>query len=101
MPHFPEPVAGTVMSLPESGPPGLNGLHLRAGRLPAPGRADEVVVSIAFATAHALKLGDRFHAILKGRRQALTLVGTALSPEFVQQMRPGSVFPDNKRYGVL
>ena len=101
MPNFPEPVAGAVMSLPDSGPPRLNGLHLRSGRLPAPGRGDEVVVSTAFAKAHQLKLGDSFHAILKGRRQALTLVGTALSPEFVQQMRPGSVFPDNKRYGVM
>jgi putative ABC transport system permease protein len=101
MPNFPEPVAAVVMSLPDAGPPGLNGLHLRAGRLPAPGRADEVVVSTSFAGAHSLQLGDRFHAILNGRRQALTMVGTALSPEFIQQMRPGSVFPDNKRYGVL
>lgn len=101
MPAFPEPVAAAVMSPPDGGPPGLNGLHLRIGRLPAPGRADEVVASTPFATAHALNLGDRFHAILNGRRQALTLVGTALSPEFVQQMRPGSVFPDNKRFGIL
>ena len=51
--------------------------------------------------AHGLQLGDRFDAILNGRRQALTLVGTALSPEYIQQMRPGSVFPDPKRFGVL
>lgn len=101
MPNFPEPVSAAVTSLPEGGTPGLNGLHLRAGRLPAPGRADEVVVSTAFAKAHGLHLGDRFHAILNGRRQAMTVVGTALSPEFVQQMRPGSVFPDARRYGVL
>jgi putative ABC transport system permease protein len=101
MPDFPEPVAAAVMSLPDSGAPRLNGLHLREGRLPAPGRADEVVVSESFAKAHTLQLGERFHAILNGRRQPLTLVGTALSPEFIQQMRPGSVFPDNKRYGVL
>lgn len=101
MPNFPEPVAAAVMSLPDSGSPILNGLHLREGRLPAPGRADEVVASTTFAKAHGLRLGDRFHAILNGRRQALTLVGTALSPEFIQQMRPGSVFPDNKRYGIL
>lgn len=101
MPNFFEPVTAAVMSLPDSGPPTLNGLHLREGRLPASGRADEAVASATFARAHGLRLGDRFHAILNGRRQALTLVGTALSPEFIQQMRPGSVFPDNKRYGIL
>ncbi|MBI4291219.1 MAG: FtsX-like permease family protein [Betaproteobacteria bacterium] len=101
MPGFPEPVTALMVSLPESGRQELNALHLREGRLPAPGRADEVVVSTPFAQAHVLHPGDRFHAILNGRRQALTLVGTALSPEFVQQLRPGSVFPDSKRYGVM
>ncbi len=101
MPDFVEPVTAMMMSLPDSGHQGLNALYLRQGRLPAPGRADEAVVSSPFAQAHGLKLGDRFYAILNGRRQALTMVGAALSPEFVQQLRPGSVFPDHKRYGVL
>lgn len=101
MPDFPEPVTALMVSLPESARQELNALHLREGRLPAPGRADEVVVSTPFAQAHVLHPGDRFHAILNGRRQALTLVGTALSPEFIQQLRPGSVFPDSKRYGVM
>ena len=101
MPAFPEPVTALMVSLTESGRAELNRLHLREGRLPAPGRADEVVVSTPFAQAHALHPGDRFHAILNGRRQALTLVGTALSPEFIQQLRPGSAFPDSKRYGVM
>jgi len=59
------------------------------------------VVSTPFAQAHALQLGDHFYAILNGRRQALTLVGSALSPEFIQQLRPGSAFPDYKRFGVM
>lgn len=101
MPSFAEPVNALMVSASGSGPHGLNALHLREGRLPAPERPDEVVVSTPFAQAHALQLGDRFYAILNGRRQALTLVGTALSPEFVQQLRPGSVFPDYKRYGVM
>jgi putative ABC transport system permease protein len=66
-----------------------------------PERADEVVVSTPFAEAHGLHPGGRFHVILNGRRQALTVAGTALSPEFIQQMRPGSAFPDSKRYGVM
>jgi len=101
MPDFNEPVTALMVSLPDSGQQGLNALYLREGRLPAQYSEDEVVVSSPFAQAHNLKLGDRFDAILNGRRQTLTLVGTALSPEFVQQLRPGSVFPDYKRYGVM
>ena len=101
MPDFNEPVTALMVSLPDSGHQGLNALYLSEGRLPAPYSADEVVVSTPFAEAHKLKLGDRFAAILNGRRQLLTLVGTALSPEFVQQLRPGSVFPDYKRFGVM
>lgn len=95
MPGFNEPVTALMVS--EGG--GLNALHLREGRLPS--RADEVAVSTPFARAHGLQVGDRFDAILNGRRQRLTLVGTALSPEFIQQMRPGSAFPDYKRYAVM
>ncbi|BBI98492.1 permease [Ferrigenium kumadai] len=101
MPAFAEPVTALMVSVSSGGRQGLNALHLSEGRLPAPGRPDEVVVSTPFAQAHALQLGDRFYAILNGRRQALTMVGTALSPEFVQQLRPGGVFPDYKRYGVM
>ena len=99
MPDFGEPVNALMVSLPAPG--GLNALHLREGRLPALERADEVVVSTPFAEAHGLHPGGRFHVILNGRRQALTVAGTALSPEFIQQMRPGSAFPDSKRYGVM
>jgi putative ABC transport system permease protein len=101
MPGFSEPVTGLMVSVSDNGGHGLNALHLRQGRLPAPERPDEVVVSTPFAQAHGLQLGDRFAAILNGRRQQLTLVGTALSPEFIQQMRPGSAFPDYKRFGVM
>jgi len=101
MPAFAEPVTALMVSLSDGAADGLNGLHIREGRLPATGRPDEVIVSTPFAEAHALQLGDRFYAVLNGRRQALTLVGTALSPEFIQQMRPGSAFPDSKRFGVM
>jgi putative ABC transport system permease protein len=101
MPGFDEPVTALMVSVSTVGSDGLNALYLRQGRLPTAGRPDEVVVSTPFAEAHALLPGARFYAILNGRRQALTLVGTALSPEFIQQLRPGSAFPDYKRYGVM
>ncbi len=99
--EFVEPVTGRLISISEDGEHALNLLHLRAGRLVAPGREDEVVVSEAFAEAHGLQPGDNLHAILNGRRKQLTLVGTALSPEYIHQLRPGGVFPDYQRYGVM
>lgn len=101
MPGFDEPVMGQMVSAPEAGGASLNGLHLVSGRLPDPLHPDEVVVSKPFAEAHALRLGATFGALLNGRRQPLRLVGTALSPEFIEQMRPGAATPDYKRFGVM
>lgn len=101
MPGFAEPVAGLMVSAPAPGAASLNALYLAAGRLPDPLRADEVVASKPFAEAHALHIGATFTALLNGRRERLRLVGTALSPEFIEQMRPGAATPDYKRYGVL
>ena len=96
---FDEPVTGQIVSLPRPGDPGLNRLFLRAGRLPA--AAQEAVVGEVFAEAHGLTPGDSLVAILNGRRQQLTVVGIGLSPEFIYQIRPGDVFPDFERFGVL
>ncbi|MES2759929.1 MAG: FtsX-like permease family protein [Pseudomonadota bacterium] len=101
MPGFGEPVMGLMVSAPQPGADTLNALYLSSGRLPDPLRADEVVASKPFAEAHALRLGDAFTALLNGRSQRLRLVGTALSPEFIEQMRPGAATPDFKRFGVL
>ncbi len=98
---FPEPVVGRLISLPRSGEPALHALHLRSGRLPDPDRRGEALVSEAFAAAHALKPGDTLRAIINGRMQRLRIVGVALSPEFVYEIREGEVLPDNKRFGVL
>lgn len=96
-----EPVSARVNSIPPTGQPAINRLVLRSGRLPEPGRADEVVVSEAFANAARLSPGDTIRALLYGRRVELRLVGTALSPEYVYAVAPGQIFPDNRRFGVL
>ena len=96
---YEEPVTGQIISLPRPGDPGLNRLFLRAGRLPAVG--GEVVVGEVFAEAHGLRSGDSLVAILNGRRQLLSISGIGLSPEFIYQIRPGDVFPDFERFGVL
>jgi putative ABC transport system permease protein len=98
---FGDPVTGTLVSIPDTHPPLLNGLHLRRGRLPEAGRNDEVVINESFADAHALEPGDRLTATINGRRKSLTITGIALSPEYIYAVAAGAVFPDDQRYGVL
>ncbi len=98
---FEEPLLGSIVSIPEQGEPLLNRLALRAGRLVAPGRPDEVVISEPFALAHSLTPGDRVGAILNGHWRNLEIVGIALSPEFVYAIGPGALMPDDKRFGIL
>ncbi|MBK6743557.1 MAG: ABC transporter permease [Hydrogenophilales bacterium] len=98
---FGDPVTGLLASLPDTGEPLLNRLHLKRGRWLSPYSSDEVIVADTFADAHKLQPGDRLAAIINGKRKQLTLVGVALSPEYVYQIAPGAMFPDFKRYGVL
>lgn len=101
MPNFNEPVTALMVSAPAPGAQHLNALYLWSGRLPDPLRPDEVAVSKPFVEAHSLQVGDTFVALLNGRRQQLRLVGTVLSPEFVEQTRPGASMPDYQRFGVM
>ncbi len=102
VPGLPEPAIGRLVSVPEGAQPRLNQLYLRRGRLVSRERADEVVVSEAFARANGLEIGDAFAAVLNGRWQRLRVVGWALSPEFIYEIRGGTdIFPDNRRFGVI
>lgn len=101
VPGFDDPVIGTLVSVPEGRPPELNGLHLRRGRLVEAGRDDEVLVNDTFAGEHALQPGDHLTATINGRRKQLTIVGIAMSPEYMYAIAPGAVFPDFERYGIL
>jgi putative ABC transport system permease protein len=101
IPGLREPATGQLISLPDIGEPVLNLLHLRVGRAPDPGRGDEVVVSDSFAVSHGFAPGVRFSAILNGRKRELTVVGTALSPEFIFAVGPGDIMPDDRRFGII
>ncbi|WP_296225812.1 ABC transporter permease [Ralstonia sp. UBA689] len=101
IPGLVEPATGHIVSIPELGWPTLNLLHLQSGRYVAPGRDDEVLVSAAFADANGLLPGKHFSAILNGRWKRLHIVGIAISPEYVYEAGAGSIFPDNRHYGVL
>ena len=98
---FGDPITGLLLSVPDGGPPLLNDLHMKRGRTVEPYSSDEVVLSDTFAEAHRLEPGDKIAAIINGKRKALTVVGIAVSPEYVYQIAPGAMFPDFKRYGVL
>jgi putative ABC transport system permease protein len=100
VPGLPEPATGRLISIPRNRRPALNQLHLRRGRWLA-GR-DEVLVSEAFARANALEIGDTLGAVIHGRWQRLRIVGLALSPEYIYEIRGvGDIFPDNRRFGVM
>ncbi|MCM5572224.1 ABC transporter permease [Burkholderiaceae bacterium FT117] len=101
VPGLAEPATGRLVSIPERREPMLNDLALRAGRWIEPGRAGEAIASETFARANGLRIGDTVGAILNGRWARLTIVGLALSPEYVYEVGPGKVFPDNRRFGVL
>ena len=97
---FDEPVSALIVSLPGGRQPALNRIFLRSGRMPFAGRA-EVVLNEIFAEAHGLRPGDQLTAVVSGRRQTLTVAGVGLSPEYLMQLQPGSLFPDPQRFGVM
>ena len=101
VPGLAEPGRGKIISIPERPAPMLNDLYLKEGRYVEPGRNDEVLVSGAFATANDLKPGGEISAVINGRWQDLHIVGVALSPEYVYEIRSGEMFPDSRRSGVL
>ncbi|QPH52943.1 FtsX-like permease family protein [Pontivivens ytuae] len=90
-----------LASLPESGPPQLNVPMLRSGSWPDRHDTDRVVINEPFALANDLRIGDRFHANLNGARRALTVTGTALSPEFIYTIGPGALVPDDENFGIV
>ncbi len=98
---FEEPVIGQLVSVPERYEPRLNRLALRDGRLPRIGYPDEAVLTEPFAQAHGLAPGDHLRAVINGRWRDLTVVGIALSPEYVYAIGPGALMPDDRRFGVL
>lgn len=98
---FSEPVIGRLTSIPETGQPTLNRLVIRGGGWVAPNRPDEVIINEPFAEAHNIGVGGQFAAIINGRKRSLTVVGVALSPEFIYALGPGALLPDDKRFGVI
>lgn len=101
IPGLAEPATGIITGIPGSGQPPVNRLSLRSGRWLTPQTDDEVVVSYAFAQANGFHEGDTVNAVINGRWKPLRIVATALSPEWVLELVPGSMMIDNKRFAVM
>ncbi len=95
------PVQAQAVSLPDRGPPALNDVFLTDGRMPASGRADEVLLLNSFAAEHDLRPGDTLRATMNGSRRSFDIVGLAQSPEFLYTTAPGELVPDDARFGVI
>ncbi|PAY18151.1 ABC transporter permease [Rhodopirellula sp. SM50] len=96
-----EPATARLISVPDRGQSELNQVYIRRGRMIEPLHTGEVVVSEVFAAAHGFVPGDQVRAIINGKTQSMKIVGIALSPEYVIQVQPGSVLPDDKRFGIF
>lgn len=102
VPGLQEPATGRLVSIPSRRTPMLNDLAIRRGRYLSPGRTNEAVASEAFAEANRLEVGSTIGAVINGRWEKLKIVGIALSPEYVYEVKGGgAIFPDNRRFGVL
>ena len=96
-----EPAGARLVSIPSERRPTVNDLFLRRGRWIEANRPDEILASEGFVIANKLELGDQVPAVINGRLRRLTIVGVALSPEYVYSIRPGELVPDDQRYGIF
>lgn len=101
LPDMNDPVMAQILSIPESGAPQMNAVIVKEGRMPGFGRRDEVLVNEAFAAAHGYTPGTEFALTLNGQKREVQITGIALSPEFIYTIGPGSIMPDDERFGVL
>ncbi len=83
----------------------VNSVALKQGRLfeayPANGGA-EALVDPSYLQANGLNLGENVEIIAEGRQIPLTVVGTAIGPEFVYAIKDlSSMVPDPKTFGIF
>ena len=94
------PMIARLIGVDFAHPPAMSRLTLKSGRWPEPGAKGEVVVNQRFLEARRLKLGQRADVLLNGKLEHLTIVGTALSPEYIYATRGGGM-PDDEWFGVF
>lgn len=100
VPGLLRPASARLISLPDDDRRALNRLVVVAGRLPGPNRSDEAVALKTFLDAAHISLGERLSMVIDGHSLSFTIVGSALSPEYVYV--PGSSpMPDDAHQGVF
>ncbi len=101
VPGMDEPATASIISVPDVGEVPLNALYLVKGRYLEPDETNHILISGAFADAHDFEPGDSFSAVINSRKKQLIIAGIVLSPEFVYTLAPGTIIPDDKRYGII
>lgn len=101
VPGLARPAVARLISLPVDERRALNRIRLVAGRKPDPNRTDEVVALKTFMDAANVELGQELTAIIGGRAFRFTIVGAALSPEYVYVPAPESFMPDDAHQAVF
>jgi len=96
-----DPPTAKVIGLERPELPQLNRPQLMEGRRPEPDEHDAVLMLQSFADAHGLTVGDHVATVINGRQRDLSIVGIAMSPEYVFAMPPGAMTADPARFGVL
>lgn len=101
VPGVDAPAMGRFVSIPDTDRSTIGDVHLLEGRYVDPGNRDEVLISENFALANDYGPGDEVRAVINGRARTLEIVGVAISPEHSYAVPPGSLFPDDQRYGIF
>jgi putative ABC transport system permease protein len=94
------PMTARMIGFDFARPPGMNRLTLKSGRWPVSGAKGEVVVNQRFLEARSLRLGGQMSVLVNGKLEKLTLVGTALTPEYIYATRGGAM-PDDEWFAVV
>lgn len=101
LPGIEEPATGLFISVPQGHGHVLNDVYVRRGRHVEANGADEALVSEAFADRNGVKPGAIIGAVIAGHLVRVRVVGVGLSPEFIMQIQPGGLIPDDRRFGVF
>jgi putative ABC transport system permease protein len=103
LPGVIQPIHGRLISTPARGfDKTLNGICVIRGSGFSDDRNEEVILGEEFAKKHRLDPGDRIALILNRKREEYTIVGTAISPEYVYMVRgEGDFVPDPEHFGIL
>jgi len=95
-------VVGRIISMPDRRDGLINDIRIASGSYFPGAHEREVIVNQPFCTANGLEVGDRLRATINERKETLTIVGTAYSPEYVYAIRtPQQFAPDDRNFAIL